>query len=562
VVDAWGSKPSGLYYGNFYSLGNFDECLSISTQFNSSYIRGKYCLLSVSLGEILGIAALKTRPVNIGTCFPASCLAAQAEEHLEQALHSFSLNISTSLSISESTCQTNESKAWDGLTIFTVVVLSAMAILVALSTIYDYVVGSQAALVKAFSARANSRALFRIVERNSNPKVIDCLHGIRCLSIIWVVFSHVYLYFMLMPNINLVQVISWAETPIANVVLHGVFSVDSFFFLGGLLVSLIALGLMVHTKGKLNVPLMYLHRLIRILPVLAVAILVYMKLMPLVSGGPLFYNGYHGKEACEKGWYWTLLFIQNYATTDICLDHSWYLAVDMQLYLISPFLLLALWKWGWKAVTGIGVLIVLLSGCLLATMMVNHFSFLIKNTSGNDLASHKLYQATHRHAAPWLIGFLFGYFLHVNRGKKFRLNALAVIMGWLLSLSMLAASLFALYPASRWNAPALSTVEESLYYTLSRLAWPLALCWIVFACMQGYGGLANSFLSSPLWQPLSRLSYSVYIWHMFVVEVTSKSVRTSVYFSDYSAMLKFWSDFGFTVILSYVFYLIIEAPLG
>lgn len=27
-------------------------------------------------------------------------------------------------------------------------------------------------------------------------------------------------------------------------------------------------------------------------------------------------------------------------------------------------------------------------------------------------------------------------------------------------------------------------------------------------------------------------------------------------------MLKFWSDFGFTVMLSYVFYLIIEAPLG
>jgi len=27
-------------------------------------------------------------------------------------------------------------------------------------------------------------------------------------------------------------------------------------------------------------------------------------------------------------------------------------------------------------------------------------------------------------------------------------------------------------------------------------------------------------------------------------------------------MLKFWSDFGFTVMLSYFFYLIIEAPLG
>jgi len=46
----------------------------------------------------------------------------------------------------------------------------------------------------------------------------------------------------------------------------------------------------------------------------------------------------------------------------------------MQLFLISPILLFALYKWGKKAAAAIGVLIVLLSGCLFATMMVNHYS--------------------------------------------------------------------------------------------------------------------------------------------------------------------------------------------
>ncbi|EDW25183.1 GL24551 [Drosophila persimilis] len=73
------------------------------------------------------------------------------------------------------------------------------------------------------------------------------------------------------------------------------------------------------------------------------------------------------------------------------------------------------------------------------------------------------------------------------------------------------------------KAPPLTILEESLYYTLTRVGWPLALCWIIFACMQGYGGLADSFLSSPLWQPLSRLSYSVYIWNMFTLEPRSPS---------------------------------------
>lgn len=151
-------------------------------------------------------------------------------------------------------------------------------------------------------------------------------------------------------------------------------------------------------------------------------------------------------------------------------------------------------------------------------------------------ANQKLYLATHTHCAPWLIGFLFGYFLHSNRGKKFELSWIMVWLGWILCLAMIFTSIFALYPAGKSGAPPLSTVAESLYYTLSRLGWPLAVGWVVFACTQGYGSLANSFLSSPLWQPLSRLSYSVYIWHMFIQEVNSRNVRTSTYFSGYTVV--------------------------
>lgn len=61
---------------------------------------------------------------------------------------------------------------------------------------------------------------------------------------------------------------------------------------------------------------MYLHRLIRIVPIVAIAILVYVKMMPVVSGGPLFKGGYSGLEGCENGWYWSLLFVQNY-TNDL-----------------------------------------------------------------------------------------------------------------------------------------------------------------------------------------------------------------------------------------------------
>ncbi|XP_016984860.1 nose resistant to fluoxetine protein 6 [Drosophila rhopaloa] len=560
MIDAWGSIPSGLLTGNSYDLGNFDECLNIKKEVNQGRtLQGKYCFLSVSPAKIMGVESLAIGNFNTATCFPASCSPTLMETFLGQMMKQL-LNVSipsSAMSISAGNCQTSESDPWDGLTIFMIVLLSGMGALVALFTLWDYFLikdqDQLPAIVKVFSARANSRALFRVVEIKPNSNVIDCLNGIRCLSLIWVITCHQYSATIISPNINLLRAFSWVESAFASFILHGGMSVDSFFMIGGLLVALIPLRLMDKTKGKLNVPMMYLHRILRILPLMAVAIVVYMKLMPIVTGGPLFASGFIGKAACEAGWYWTLLFVNNY-TENTCLAHTWYLSVDMQLYIISPILLISLYKWGKKAAAGIFVLIILLSCCLFATIMVNNYSMLVTNASpGSDVA----YYATHTHATPWLIGFLFGYILHLNRGKKIQLSWMTVWSGWILCLAMIFTSIFAQYPPSKW-----STLAEASYYTLTRVGWSLALCWVVFACLQGYGGLANSFLSSPLWQPLSRLSYSVFIWHQFFVEANVRNTRTNTYFSDYRIMLNIWSTFGCTVLFSYVMYLLIEAPFG
>jgi len=61
------------------------------------------------------------------------------------------------------------------------------------------------AIVKAFSARANSRFIFT-VSTKSNPNVVECLHGLRGMSLIWVCYGHDYLIGITSPNINLYDV--------------------------------------------------------------------------------------------------------------------------------------------------------------------------------------------------------------------------------------------------------------------------------------------------------------------------------------------------------------------
>lgn len=57
-----------------------------------------------------------------------------------------------------------------------------------------------------------------------------------------------------------------------------------------------------------------------------------------------------------------------------CLGHSWYLAVDMQLYIIAPLLLIALYKWGRKGAAMVYVLMLLLAACLFSIMVIKDVS--------------------------------------------------------------------------------------------------------------------------------------------------------------------------------------------
>ncbi|XP_016976560.1 nose resistant to fluoxetine protein 6 [Drosophila rhopaloa] len=571
MIDSWGTIPSGLLFGNRFDLGNYEECLRLDgTISESHHIRGKYCLMELPIAKWFGYNSelLEMANLNIAVCFPSSCSAKNMETFLKQMLQRL-LGVSSPTNlffINEEKCKTNESKPLDGLTIFTIVLLSVFCATVIICTLYDYFLCPQQdklpRLVKAFSARATSRSLFTVVDIKASPNAIHCLNGMRCLSLVWVILGHEYILNLKMASINQSDNIRWMSQPFTSFILYAPFAVDSFFFISGLLLVAIGLRALDKTKGKLNVPLMYLHRYLRLTPIVAVAILVYTKMLPLLAEGPISEtSNFFDYSVCANTWYLTLLYVQNYATDDRCLPHTWYLAVDMQLYILSPILLIVLYKWGKKAAAGILLVMLLLSACLFATIMTNDFGILAKNGGQMPEVQRKIYFATHTHAAPWLIGALFGYVMHLIRGKQLRLNRIAVWAGWLLCLAMIFTSIFAMYPYAKLRGPSPTILEGALFYTLTRIGWPLALCWVVFACVQDYGGLANSFLSSPLWQPLAKLSYSAYIWHIFIMEVNHRRVRTNSYFSDYNALLNFWSCFGFTILMSFVLYVIIEAPL-
>lgn len=61
-------------------------------------------------------------------------------------------------------------------------------------------------LLVSFSIPKNLQQLLKIQHGH-----IPCLHGIRCLSLFWIIFLHCYLYRILSPNINAVDIKSVSQ---------------------------------------------------------------------------------------------------------------------------------------------------------------------------------------------------------------------------------------------------------------------------------------------------------------------------------------------------------------
>lgn len=69
----------------------------------------------------------------------------------------------------------------------------------------------------------------------------------------------------------------------------------------------------VFRKGKINIPQLYLHRYLRLMPLLGVTILFQVSLLRYFGNGPIWPKSMKLLvEPCEKNWWPALLFIQNY----------------------------------------------------------------------------------------------------------------------------------------------------------------------------------------------------------------------------------------------------------
>ncbi|PSN40341.1 hypothetical protein C0J52_17059 [Blattella germanica] len=502
LLDSSAKFPSSILMGNLLNFGNYDECLSVTVHEEWGAFVGQHCVVSIP-----NIIDVKTKnissfyvpisgiPTGWSVCLPSSCSAQDLENMLRAVTP---LNITVSPFLCHNRKQQSSFNVLDWTAI---VILAILAITCIIGTIYTLFVenpgtGKKQCWLTMFSWYKNGSNL---LTTKSNPDSISVLHGVRVFSIIWVVMGHSYEFHSYLPQINylygLETIRKWRLLYITNAVL----AVDTCFVLSGLLLSYIFMKTM-DNGHQFNLPMFYIHRFIRIMPVLVMIVLLEASLMSKIGSGPLWELGVVNtlQKNCKKYWWSTLLFVQNYVNVEnMCIPASWYLAVDMQMYWISPIFLLALHK---KPKFGISLLTAaVFMGVAVAFQQAYFFEDLASGVPTNGKINDRYYQ-THSRFVPWVIGLTCGYLLYRTtewRKKvalhKAKLSKYILLSGWASSIIIFIGVIHWVYHFEQINY-VYNAIDSSLYIALARPLWASAVSWVIFACSSGYGDTLISWL--------------------------------------------------------------------
>ncbi|XP_015601894.1 nose resistant to fluoxetine protein 6 isoform X2 [Cephus cinctus] len=416
-------------------------------------------------------------------------------------------------------------------------------------------------LLLSFSIRANMKT---ICDNSVGNDTISTVHGLRAISMAWVILGHTCIVvFKYSDNMEYRKVVE--KRFLFQTVTNGAFSVDTFFFMGGLLVSFLyfrtnAKGdlnkLTQGTKGFVAGSLKFVgflaYRFCRLTAPYMFVLGVVEVSMKWFHANSVFEPPTADHYNCPNYWWRNLLYINTLFPVDqMCMLWSWYVADDTQFYIVGAIMLIV-------ATSHFKIAAFSLVTLLISSWLTTGYIALVNNhmpSSDDPLALFdKIYDKPWTRLGPYLIGMSVGYLLY-RTNCKIKMTKAAVTVGWILSIACLLSLLYGLYEAE------LSPAVAAAYSSLSHSAWALGLSWIVIACSTGYGGYVNDILSAPILYPFSRVTYCAYLVHPIVIRLTAMNLDSPFHLGKDTMMITFLGQVVLSYVLSFVISVSFEAPV-
>jgi len=105
-----------------------------------------------------------------------------------------------------------------------------------------------------------------------------------------------------------------------------------------------------------------------------------------------------------------------------------------------------------------------------------------------------------------------------------------------------------------------NTWLSAFLYPLKRFIWAINLAILIWLCISGNGGFINKFLSWKAFVPLSRLTYSIYLTHAWIVWIYWGSKRDLIDMKNFTILSLVSGVLFMSFFLGALFSLLFESP--
>ncbi|XP_065347031.1 nose resistant to fluoxetine protein 6-like [Cloeon dipterum] len=586
----------GIYEKSFaVQVGNFDQCVALkgpNGPDDSPRFTGQYCQFTFQVAQsrraevdtknvfsaLMSPYTSKENQKKIeipynkwAVCAPSSCDYDGVKRVADFNMRFFAsaLNETPDTYLVDNSCYhvNDGTRILDAGSWSFIVFVLVLALVILVSTVLDVLefnISNEVVkiVIASFSLSKNIAALTKLPTSSQSSSQLNCLNGMRAISMLWIILNHAYSNAQVQPMDNYITYPrefskQWFMGPILN----GYLSVDTFFLLGGVLTAYVPL--MDHAKGrKFHLIKYYIYRYLRITVPFAVVTWYVSTLNFYVGNGPLWFDTfYNTRKNCQKNWWAGLLYVSNYFEGH-CLGHGWYLCVDMQYALLAPLIIYPLMRKPKYGLIAIGVLAL---ASTIANFTVTYieelpWAIMLTNIDQRRVAYYweYIYENSPMRAAPYLLGMALGYLL--SKKQSIRLPKWSVALGWFLSIGLNATVVFLIFIPYSVDY-VYNPLDAAFYGSLHRLAWALTLSWIVWACVNGYGGVADRILSWKYFVPMSKMTFSSYLVHLPVIYVFMALRQTPTHVSHFEILYWFSGFVMLSMPFTLLLYLWVESPL-
>ncbi|EAT42065.1 AAEL006335-PA [Aedes aegypti] len=484
----------------------------------------------------------------------------------------------------ESCDKSNETMQIDLLDQFCLVVIMILLMMVITSSYYDKSLNyshdvehykkdldsRRNKLLASFSILRNwHRLTYR--SQSERSRELRVIQGFRFLTLFGVMWGHIYASYFYIAIQNGLEVEKQSHELLEMLEFEGTRIVQTFFLFGAFMLSVTIMeneakiakapGLLVLLKG-------ICYRYIRLTPAHALMILITATWYPKLQDGPWWkVRAENDRSLCRETWWVNLLYINNFPVR-LCMDQTWYLGCDFQLFILGMLLLLAIIRFRryTKSLLAMAMTAAVIwpavvvynskqEGTYIDAVQYRRFFYAFDKSFTVTAASVPI------NLGNYLIGMITGMlYLHLRR-KNFDLSQKKwSFVAWFLLVPICIGTLL-LNAVFYWNDFPKPSLWMSIYFPLSMCSWGILNGIGLLGLIFGAVPMLTRVLNHPIFESLGRLTYSAYLCHLAVLRLILHSTRTPFHVNVTTMLTHTITIAVLSYSMALVLFLLLEQPV-